>query len=218
MTIHLSPDELLTTTRSVRRRLDLHRPVEPDLIRECVEIALQAPIAPTLLSSIHFVVVLDRMQRERLAELYGRAMVLFSGATERIVANWTAEGGPAADVALRGMDSSNHLAKHLHEVPVLIVPCVARRVEGASAIEQAPMWGSIFPAVWSLLLAARQRGLGGILTTAHLAFEREAADVLGLPHGKVTQAALIPLAYTVGTTFRPGPRPPLDTTLHWNRW
>jgi nitroreductase len=115
-------------------------------------------------------------------------------------------------------DSSEYLADHMHEAPVLLVPCIMGRVDGKSSVEQAGFWGSILPAVWSFMLAARERGLGTSWTTLHLHYEQEAAEVLGIPYEKVTQAALIPVAYTLGTDFKPAPRKPLDSILHFDRW
>jgi nitroreductase len=106
----------------------------------------------------------------------------------------------------------------MHEVPVLVVPCFKGRAEGLSNVEQAGIWGSILPATWSFMLAARARGLGTCWTTIHLFYESEAAEVLGIPYEKVTQAALIPVAYTLGTDFKPGPRVSMDAIVHWDRW
>jgi nitroreductase len=111
-----------------------------------------------------------------------------------------------------------HLADHLHEVPVHVVPCIAGRTDHASISQQAATWGSILPAAWSFMLAARARGLGTAWTTFHLEHEREAAEILGIPYDDVMQAALIPLAYTKGTDFRPAPRKALDSVVHWNSW
>ena len=106
----------------------------------------------------------------------------------------------------------------MHEVPVLVVPCIQGRAEGLPSAEQAGFWGSILPAIWSFMLAARARGLGTSLTTVHLYYEPEAAEVLGIPYEQVTQAALIPMSYTLGTDFKPAPRIPLESVLHWDRW
>jgi nitroreductase len=114
--------------------------------------------------------------------------------------------------------SSQYLADHMHEVPVLMLPCIHGRLEGLPTLAQASIWGSILPAAWSFMLAARARGLGTTWTTLHLTFEQEAAEVLGIPYDKITQAALIPVAYTLGTDFKPAPRVPLESILHWNKW
>ena len=104
------------------------------------------------------------------------------------------------------------------EVPVHVIPCIEGRTDQAPVVVQASRWGSIIPAAWSFMLAARARGLGTVWTTFHLRHEREAAEVLGIPFDEVMQAALIPVAYTVGTDFKPAARDPLDTMVHWDRW
>jgi nitroreductase len=118
----------------------------------------------------------------------------------------------------RVMDASAYLAEHLHEVPVLVIPCIEGRTENVPFLQQAVTWGSILPATWSFMLAARARGLGTAWTSLHLAYEREAAAVLGIPYEHVMQVALIPVAHTVGTDFRPGPRLPGDRRVHWDGW
>ena len=119
---------------------------------------------------------------------------------------------------MRVRDSAQYLADHMHEVPVLIVPCIWGRTDGLGVIEQAGAWGSILPAAWSFMLAARARGLGTCWTTVHLFYEQEAAEVLGIPYERIMQTALIPVAYTLGTDFKPVPRVPLESIVHWERW
>ena len=170
--LDLSIDELLTTTRSVRKRLDLTRPVEPEVIDECLELALQAP-SPGSGELWHFLVVTDPTQREALASVYRKSIDSLSS--------------EAATIPSRIQDSAQYLTDHLHEVPVLIVPCIEGRTENISAMRQATIWNSIMPAVWSFMLAARSRGLGTVLTTVHLVYEHEAADVLGIPYGRIMQ-------------------------------
>ncbi len=210
--LHLTPDELLTTTRAVRKRLDLTRPVETEVIEQCLEIALQAPIPPIM--KVHFVVVTDPAQREALAALYRKGMEQTVPMREQALA--TAGAGKAA--LLRILDSSQYLSDHLHEIPVHVIPCIEGRTDNAPAGWQAGIWGSILPATWSFMLAARSRGLGTVWTGNHLLFEREAADVLGIPYEQVMQAALIPVAYTLGTDFKPAKRPPLAQVVHRDRW
>ena len=103
-------------------------------------------------------------------------------------------------------------------MPVHVIPCIEGRTDGKPAAAQASRWGTIVPAAWSFMLAARSRGLGSVWTTFHLQYEREAAELLGIPYDDVMQAALIPVAYTVGTDFRPARRKPLETLAHWERW
>ncbi len=203
----LSPDELLSTTRAVRRRLDLGRPVELEVLEECLQLAQQAPTAG-FAQNWHFVVVTEPELRAGLGELWRR-----SG--ERYLAGRAPSGSPLAD---RIVASVRHLLDHIHEVPVHVIPCVEGRTDGKPAWQQAGRWGSVIPAAWSFMLAARARGLGTAWTTFHLASEREAAELLGIPYDEVMQAALIPVAYTLGTDFRPGRRRPLETMVHWDRW
>ena len=215
----LSNDEMLATTRSVRKRLDLERLVEPAVIRECLELALQAPTGGNS-QGWQFVVVTDLQQRKALADVYRKGWALY---LQRRMAGQANLEGPASTsegMATLGkiLRSAIYLAEHMHEVPVLVVPCIQGRPEGLSATEQAGFWGSILPAAWSFMLAARSRGLGSSWTTVHLYYEQEAAEVLGIPYEKVTQAALIPVAYTLGTDFKPASRMPLDSVLHWDKW
>jgi nitroreductase len=209
----LTPDELLTTTRSVRKRLDFSRPVEPEVIRECLEIALQAPTGGN--SQLwHFVVVTDPAKRQALGDIYRRGWEVYrAGISPRIV-DETSRG----QTMQRIISSSEYLAAHIHEAPALLIPCIRGRLEGKSSVEQAGTWGSILPAAWSFMLAARARGLGTTWTTIHLFFEQDAAQALGIPYHKITQAAMIPVAYTKGEDFSPATREPLDKVVHWDQW
>jgi len=215
----LHPDELLATTRSVRKRLDLSRPVEPEVIQECLELAVQAPTGGNN-QNWHFIVVTDQEQRRALGEIYRKGFafyqqLLLSGKLQ------LSSSAIAPEQLARYHQvriSSNYLLEHIHEVPVLLVPCVFDRVDNLPTVEQASTWGSILPATWSFMLAARARGLGTCWTTWHLYFEQEAAEVLDIPYEQVTQAALIPVAYTLGTSFKPAPRIPLQSVVHWDRW
>jgi nitroreductase len=209
MLLDLTSDELLSTTRAVRRRLDLTRPVEREVLEECLRLAQQAPTA-SYAQNWHFVVVTDAGRRAALGELW------------RDVAGPYLEHRAAAAAAdprvARIGEGVRHLAAHIHEVPVHVIPCVEGRTDGKPGAAQASRWGSIIPAAWSFMLAARARGLGTAWTTFHLRHERKAAELLGIPYDKVMQAALIPVAYTVGTDFKPAARKPLDTMVHWDRW
>ena len=207
MSSGLTPDEMLATTRAVRRRLDLERPVARELIEECLRLAVQAP-SSTNLQTWHFVVVTDPALRAGLADIYRRAWMAYSDTPpEQPVPGETP-----------GQASSRYLAEHLHEVPVHVVPCVEGRPEGQAAPELAALYGSIMQAAWSFQLAARARGLGSVFTTYHLDLERDAAELLGIPHERVTQAGLIPLAHTLGGEFRPARRRPMAEIEHWNKW
>jgi nitroreductase len=208
MPLELTPDELLATTRSVRRRLDLDRPVERELLEECLLLAQQAPTSGYS-QNWHFVVVTDAARRAALGELW-------RGVAGRYLQRRAAD---AADPRVgRMLDAVRHLAERIHRVPVHLIPCVEGRTDGAPAAAQASRWASIIPAAWSFMLAARARGLGTVWTTFHLRHEREAAELLGIPYQAVMQAALIPVAHTVGSDFRPAARRPLDTMVHWDGW
>jgi nitroreductase len=200
----LTPDQLLSTTRAVRKRLDLSRPVERELLQECLDLAFQAPAGGNL-QGWHFVLVTQAGRKRAISELYRRSK------RENDPASTPPEHQPS-------MDSSAYLAQHLHEVPVLVVPCVEGRVENAPLLQQAVTWASILPATWSFMLAARARGLGTAWTSLHLAYEQEAATVLEIPYQQVMQVALIPVAHTIGTEFKPGPRTPSGPRVHWDRW
>lgn len=199
---------VLTTTRAVRRRLELDRPVEPGLIRRCIEIALQAPSASDR-QSWHFVVVTDPERRAALAEVYRDAF-----AARR--AEPSPPGGNAP-LSRRTGASVMHLVEHLHRVPALVVPCVDSRIETMPLAHQAAGWASILPAVWSFMLAGRAHGLGTVLTTVHLDREAEAAAILGIPRDEVTQAGLVAVGHTSGQ-FRPAARRPVDDVVHWDGW
>jgi nitroreductase len=218
----LAADELLTTTRAVRRRLDLGRPVPPELVRECIEIALQAPTGGNT-QGWHFVVVMDPARRAGLAELYRRSWAGYRKARGSVYDLAASEPeGPRKAQLQRVAASADYLVDNLHRVPVHVIPCSSGRVDvpgrGVPNIVLASFFGSILPAAWSFMLAARARGLGTTWTTAHLAFEREAAALLGIPYDTVTQVALIPTAYALGESFRPALRKPVSGVIHMDGW
>lgn len=213
----LSFDEVLTTTRAVRRRLDLTRPVDPAVLAECLALALQAPSGGND-QAWHFVVVNDEGRRSALADIFRRGAIDYAQRPkppQPIPRDWSDEERRARR---RVMSSAGYLFEHLHEVPTLVVPCVEGRVDQAPLVDQATTFGSILPAVWSFMLAARSRGLGSSWTTVHLVYEEEAAALLGIPYDDVTQVALLPVANTVGSEFRAAPRRDLDEVLHWDGW
>ena len=214
--LDLAPDELLSTTRAVRRRLDLTRPVPLDVVRECIEVALQAPTGSNQ-QGWHFVVVTDAAKRAALGSIYARAFAIYKD-MPFAAGNLFQDDPSRAPVQKRVMGSAQYLADHMGDAPVLLVPCIDGRVDGQPGFLSASVWGSLFPAVWSFMLAARARGLGTSWTSLHLMFEQEAADVLGIPYESVSQGALVPVAYTVGTDFRPGARQPLEGIVHVDSW
>jgi nitroreductase len=208
MRLELTPDELLSTTRAVRKRLDLERPVEREVLEECLTLAQQAPTA-SYSQNWHFVVVTDAEKRAALGELW-----------RQVAGPYLERGGglPREGQLARIGAGVVHLAEHIHEVPVHVIPCVEGRFEGKSNALVSSRLGSIIQAGWSFMLAARSRGLGTVWTTFHLMYEREAAEILGIPYDEVTQVALIPVAYTLGTDFKPARRKPLETMVHWDHW
>ncbi|MFA1548411.1 nitroreductase family protein [Actinomadura chokoriensis] len=214
-TLPLSPDELLTTTRTVRKRLDLDRPVPIELVRECLEIALQAPSGSNR-QGWEWIVVTDPERRAAIGEHYRRAFAAYAGSKVSAAALYQ-DDPDRAEVQRRVGDSAAHLAERMGDVPVLVIPCL--RVEGGELPggNQAGLWGSLMPAAWNYALAARARGLGTAWTSLHLVYEREVAELLGLPED-VRQGALLPTAYYTGDTFRPAARVPLDEVLHIDTW
>jgi nitroreductase len=200
-------DELLTTTRSVRKRLDLTRPVDRAVILECVRLAMQAPTASNA-QDWRWVVVTDADKRAAIAEIY-----------RSVGAQYLAQAASTASdpQTRRVYESAFGLTETLAKVPVHVIPCLETRFDGADHLVAASAWASIIPAGWSFLLALRSRGLGSVWTTMHLAKEREVGELLGIP-ATAMQAALFPVAYTIGTDFRPAARPPAETVTFWNTW
>ena len=206
-------DHLLTTTRSVRKRLDLTRPVEREVIEQCLEIAGQAPSGSNR-QGWHFVVVTDGEKKQFIAERYRKAWYGYN-ATRNVATgpNLTAEEKQLQRV----ISSAQYLADHLQDVPVLVIPCIEGRPDDAAPASQAGVYGSILPAAWSLMLALRARGLGSAWTTLHLQSEREIAELLGIP-ADISQAALLPVAYFKGDDFRPAKRKPMRDRTYWDSW
>lgn len=200
-------DELLSTTRSVRKRLDLTRPVGRDVILECIRLAMQAPTASNT-QNWRWLVITDADKRAAIAEIY-----------RSIGAQYLAYAADNATDAQtqRVYQSAMSLTETLAEVPVHVIPCLTERIDTAEPGIAAAAWASIIPAGWSFLLALRSRGLGSVWTTMHLFKEKEVAELLGIPP-TVTQAALFPVAYTIGTDFRPAKRPPAETITYWDAW
>ena len=207
----LSVDELLKSTRAVRKRLDFDRPVPDQVLRECVEYAIQAPTGSNV-QGWHFMLVTERTKIEKIAAIYKKAFDWYRDSP--VYAGRVVEGISEQRDAqqARVADSADYLAENMHRSPALFIPCM----EGRNATAGAA--GSIVPAAWSFMLAAREQGLGTCWTTLHLMHEEEAADVLGIPFGEVQQWALSPVAYTAGTDFKPATRPDVETVISWNSW
>ncbi len=189
-------DALLSTTRAVRKRLDLERPVPDDVLLECLQLAVQAPTGSNQ-QGWRWLVVRDPDKKAALADLYREGGGDYLAAAAETVDNDSQSG--------RVFDSANYLAQHLDEVPVLVIPLIIGRLPDNSAVAAAGLMGSIIPAMWSFQLALRSRGLGSCLTTLHLIKEAETAELLGIPD-HMTQAGLLPVAYTKGTDFKPAKR------------
>lgn len=212
----LTAEALLTTTRAVRRRLDLTRPVERAVIEECLDVARQAPTGGAR-ERWSFVVVTDPAKRAALAELYRAGWDHYT-AQPYTAPNQPSQDPAAAALRARVSNSALYLRDHLHEAPVHVIPCIAPRPEREADWWEATLWGSVLPGAWNFMLAARLRGLGTAWTTLHLYREEAAAALLGIPYAEVRQVALIPVAYTKGSDFQPARRGPLDNVLHWDAW
>ena len=206
-------DTLLTTTRSIRKRLDLSRPVPPELIEECLEVAVQSPSA-TNTQKWRFMVIRDAEKRAGIARLYKQA---FESYWEQADDSTYGTTGPASTEAQRMIDSAVYLVDHLHEVPVHVLFCIEDQVRDVPLFNQATAYGSILPAAWSFMLAARARGLGCCWTTVHLKHAAEVARLLDIPD-TVTQGVLLPMAYYTGTAFKPARRIPATELTHWDTW
>lgn len=215
--LKLSADEVLSTTRAVRKRLDLDRPVAMSLIRECLELALQAPSGSNA-QGWQFLVIRDSDRIGRIADYYREAFASYETGPYQPMAHHR-DRPELAPTQERVLNSAQYLAANLHRVPALLIPCIQGRPDtpGLSAGAISGMYGSIIPAAWSFMLAARERGLGTCWTTLHLESERAVAELLGIPQD-YTQVALIPIAHTLGTNFSPAPRRPLDDVLHIDSW
>lgn len=213
--LDLGPDDLLSTTRAVRKRLDFDREVDPALVSECIELAAQAPTGSNS-QGWHFIVVTDAAKRQRIGELYRQGFQTFYGDGQE-AAEEPAEQSTYAETQKRVVDSASYLADHMGEVPVMVIPCIEGKVTEGPVALHAGIWGSLLPAAWSFCLAARSRGLGTCWTTLHLMHEEEISKLLGIPDN-VMQGALIPVAHTKGTDFKPGPRRDMERIVHNDSW
>jgi len=202
-------DALLSTTRAVRKRLDLNRPVPRDVVMECIRLSMQAPTASN--SQVWRWLLVDNPEkRAALGEIYrdaGRDYLAASAAT-------TKSDGQMGRV----MNSALWLAENMGKAPVIAIPCIEGGFgQGAPIAMLASQYASIYPAVWSFQLALRARGLGSTLTTLHLLKAADVASLLDIPE-TVQQVAMLPVAYTIGTDFKPAERPAPETIVHWNAW
>lgn len=213
MTLDLTVDELLTTTRSVRKRLDFDRPVPREVLMECLDLALQAPTGSNA-QGWQWVFVEDPAKRKALAEIYRTTATPYLGMPKP-------QRGDIRDQQIDAvLNSAMYLNENLEKAPVFLIPCLEGRPERMDAGTQASFWGSLLPAVWSFMLALRSRGLGSAWTTLHLIGdgEKQAAELLGIPYEQYTQGGLFPVAYTKGTSFKPANRLPAEQLTHWDSW
>jgi nitroreductase len=220
----LNAEQVLTTTRSVRKRLDFTRKVPRALIEECLDIAFQAPNGSNQ-NSWQWVVIDDPDVMGKAAAIYEAAMADFIAspqgqgyqreAMEKLAADTT---GEVAKAMTKMSESVYHLRSHMADLPAAVVPMFLGRAEQMDLFHQASHFGSVIPAVWSLFLALRTRGMGSAWTTIHILREREMADLLGIPYDKYTQVGLFPIAYTIGTDFKRGWRKPAAEVVSWNRF
>src|SRR5262245_1588482 len=209
----LTVDEVLTTTRTVRRRLDLTRPVPRAVVEQCLRLAFQAPNGQNQ-QKWNWILVDDSATRRAMAELY-------RGGLEDHLRRDTSQEAPVDSTSpsfIRMRDWVSHLVDVLQDVPVLLLPTLEPAYNLGDTFGVASAWGSILPAVWSFMLALRSRGLGSAWTTLHLYREREMAELLGFPHPDHLQVGLFPVAYTRGTSFQPADRKLSESKIFWNRW
>lgn len=221
--LNLSNDELLSTTRAVRKRLDLDRTVEESILLECLELAVQAPSGSNA-QGWQFVLVTDAEKIAKIGEFYAQAFSIYRNlpiAIHHLHADSDDTSLKASQQ--RSTDSAEFLAENMGKVPAMLIPCIAGRTDtdamaGMGVLGQASQWASIIPAAWNFMLAARARGLGTAWTTLHLMHERETAELLGIPYDDFMQVALVAIGYTKGTEFKPAYRPPIETVAHINGW
>ncbi len=212
--LELTPDRLLSTTRAVRKRLDFARPVPRQLLEECLAAAIQAPTGSNR-QGWQFLFLTEAEPKRVVAEHYGRSYDRYRS----LPGPEYPPGDIRAERRQRLIDSSDYLRRRMHEVPAMLIPLHEGRLpEPASTQVSAGFYGSILPAVWSFMLAARARGLGSVWTTLHLRYEREVAEALGIPFERYTQVALVPVGYYTGADFSPAPRIPLESVCHWESW
>lgn len=213
MQLNLSADEVLATTRSVRKRLDFDRPVEREIVMECLELALQAPTGSNR-QGWQWVFVTDQEKKDALARIYADNFALY----RQLPRAQYGDDDPRSGRMDKVFDSAQYLADNMQRAPILLIPCLeGKPADGANG---AGFWGSLLPAVWSFMLALRERALGSAWTTLHLinGGDEQAAELLGIPHDRYSQAGLFPIAYTQGTDFKPASRLPAAEVSHWDEW
>jgi nitroreductase len=198
--VRAAVDHALSTTRSVRRRIDWARRIEPEVLEAAIDVAVQAPTGANA-EAWRFLVLTDPEPKHAVAELYRRALGRFRETRSE------AAQKPAV----------NDLAERLHEIPALSIVCSEGVPDAASRALQVAFYASVLPAAWSLMVALRARGLGATWTTLHLLHEAEAAAALGIPDG-VTQTVLLPVGYMRDAVLKPALRKGARDVTYWNRW
>lgn len=212
MDLNLTADEVLTTTRSVRKRLDFDKPVDRATVLECIDIALQAPTGSNT-QGWQWMVIEDAAKKKAIAELYHKNFTAYASQPGREYE----EGDTRAERSELVRSSAYYLADNFERAPYMVIPMIEGRLdEGMPTFGQASQWGSILPAVWSFMMALRARGMGSAWTTLHLPDEEKAAEILGIPFDRYTQAGLFPVAYTIGTDFKLAKRLPAAELTHWD--
>lgn len=216
MALNLSADEVLTTTRSVRKRLDFDRPVDRATVEECLDIALQAPTGSNR-QGWHWVVVEDAAKKQAISEIYAENFAIYAAAP---AGTDFASDDPRTEHREAVRSSAQYLADNFHRVPLMLIPCIEGTRQDLPPSASAGLWGSLLPAVWSFMLALREREMGSAWTTLHLirGGEEKVAELLGIPYDTILQGGLFPIAYTIGTDFKPATRLGVDQVLHWDTW
>lgn len=204
-----SVDYILKTTRSVRKRLDLNRPVDKDVVKECLEIALQAPTGSNI-QGWKWLIVTDTNKKAKIGDFYKRSFIAYSKGASIPNPNIQDQNQQK-----KVYNSASYLADHMGEVPMMIFACIEGRTSNSSIA--AGLYGSIIPAAWSLMIALRSRGIGASWTTLHLAYEKECNEILGIPDN-ITTAVMLPVAYFTGETFKEAKRVPAKELTYWESW
>jgi nitroreductase len=214
----LDPDQLLSTTRAVRKRLDFSRPVPDELIRECVSIAMQSPSGSNNMT-MQFVIVKDPAKRKAIGDVYKQCYSIYQSMDGVYIRSIDKGEADANAQQQRSADSADYLGEHMGDAPALVIACnMGVRADGTPGMMTSSLMGNVLPAMWSFMLAARARGLGTAWTTVHLMMEQQVADILGIPFESVQQVCLSPLAFTKGTDFKAAARPSADSIIHWDQW
>ena len=213
----LSAEELLMTTRGVRKRLDFSRPVERDVLRACVAAALQAPSGSNRWA-LQFVIVTDPARRQAIGEAYRSGYATYKSLDGVYIGSIEKGDAERNEQQQRTAGSADYLGEHFGEAPAIVAACSPGRADDGPAIRKTTLLGSVMPGMWSFMLAARLRGLGTCWTTVGLFEEERTAEAFGIDNEQVTIAAISPVAYTKGTEFKPAMRPDPDEVIHWDQW